>query len=78
MVRTLQFAAVRAFLMRGGGQRVVRTAHVALGLGGFLLWNSHLLLLSTWCRENEPPVVTEKMGLSKGQEKAVPFPPAAP
>jgi hypothetical protein len=41
MVRTLQFTTIGAFLERFHGQRVMATAHVALGGGRFSLWNSH-------------------------------------
>jgi hypothetical protein len=41
MVGTLQLAAIGAFDRAHGGQRIVRTAHVAAGLGGLLLRNSH-------------------------------------
>src|SRR6478672_10422936 len=41
IVRQLQFAAVRAFLERGGLQRMVAAAHVPLGRRFFSLRDSH-------------------------------------
>jgi hypothetical protein len=41
VVRTLQFATIGAFLKRSNGQRVVRTAHIALRRRGFSFWNGH-------------------------------------
>jgi hypothetical protein len=41
MMGTLQLAAIGAFDRAHGGQRIVRAAHVAAGLGGLLLRNSH-------------------------------------
>jgi hypothetical protein len=42
MVRTLQFAAVRAFLKGFDLQRIVATTHAALGRRSFSLGDSHL------------------------------------
>jgi hypothetical protein len=41
IVRQLEFAAIRAFLERGGLQRMVAAAHVALRRRGFSLGDSH-------------------------------------
>src|SRR5438552_18608626 len=41
MMRTLQFAAVRALQRLGRLQGMVRPPHVATRLGDFFLWNSH-------------------------------------
>jgi hypothetical protein len=41
MMRTLQFAAVGAFLICIRLQRIVAAAHVALGGCGFSFWDSH-------------------------------------
>jgi hypothetical protein len=43
---TLQFAAVFALGMRASRNGVMRTTHVATGLGDLLLGNSHFPLLS--------------------------------
>jgi hypothetical protein len=42
IVRTLQFAAIRAFLKRRDAQRVVATTHVALRGRGFSLGDGHV------------------------------------
>ena len=42
IVRAFQLAAIRAFLIRLNRQRIMAAAHVALGGGGFSLWNGHL------------------------------------
>ena len=42
MVRTLQLAAVRAFLECFGGQRIMAAAHTALRRGSFAFWDSHV------------------------------------
>ena len=41
MVRTDHFARMLVFSHRRWRQRVVSAAHVAAGLGCFLLWNCH-------------------------------------
>jgi hypothetical protein len=41
MVRTLQFATVRAFLIRFGLKRIMATTHAALGRRSFSLGDSH-------------------------------------
>jgi len=42
IMRTLQFAAVRAFLERFDAQRIVAAAHTATGRGRFPLGDSHV------------------------------------
>jgi hypothetical protein len=41
MVRALQFAAIRAFMMRGTAKRLMAAAHAAAGRRGLLLRNGH-------------------------------------
>jgi len=42
IMRTLQFATVRAFLERFDAQRIVAAAHTATGRGRFPLGDSHV------------------------------------
>jgi hypothetical protein len=42
MVRTLQFAAIWAFLECVNGQRIMAAAHTALRGGSFAFWDSHV------------------------------------
>ena len=46
MMRAMQFTCDLVFNIGVRRQRVMRTPHVALGLGDFTLWNSHFLALS--------------------------------
>src|SRR5262245_6239748 len=48
MMRTLQLSAVGAFVIRTRRQGVMRPAHVAPRLRGFLFRNSHFRTLSTY------------------------------
>src|ERR1700722_5787118 len=57
MVRPLQLAAIRAFGVGRGRQRMVRATHVATRLGGFLLGNGHRNELVSWGLESEPSVL---------------------
>jgi len=65
MVRTLQFAAIRAFLKGFDLQRIMATTHAALGRRSFSLGDSHLGTCSISKKSSVSAALRKNVGAGK-------------
>jgi hypothetical protein len=75
MVRALQFTAIGAFGDTDRGDEIMRTAHVAAGLGGFLLGNGHNTTRIEWDMRRPNPLakaVSIKQNAGRGKVPTAP------